>query len=123
MQHIFYFFVILVLIYEMIWLKNFKRGYFFYLELEKSALDKEFKPNRQQSIYVLANYFYIALIFIGLVTFQWPLFALLIILMLILPKRVYLGAYIDSVLSILILLFIILNKYHFHIDIVRLLYP
>ena len=56
---------------------------------------------------------YFILMIIGLLTFQWWAFVSLFILSLI-PKRFKPIIVIDAAISILIVLFIIINKFHFH---------
>jgi len=65
-------------------------------------------------IYVMFGFFYLFLCIVGLMSSQWILFGALLLLGLI-PKKWITWRYIDGTLSIVILLFILLNKYHFHI--------
>ena len=53
--------------------------------------------------------------FIGLISSQWIGFLALIVLSLI-PKKWFTWRIIDNILGIAILLFVLLNKYHFQID-------
>jgi len=69
------------------------------------------------SIFMLS---YIIWSFVGLLTFQWPLFLMLIFISLI-PKRNIIIRWIDGVITFMLLLFILLNAYHFHINIWHLI--
>lgn len=66
-------------------------------------------------VWKMCNWIYLILCFIGLISSQWIGFIALIVLSLI-PKRWLTWRIIDSILGIVILLFILLNKYHFQID-------
>ncbi len=63
--------------------------------------------------------FYFFLNMIGLFSSQWIGFLLIFILAFI-PKTKRIWVLADSLISILIVLFIILNKYHFHYDVLNL---
>lgn len=65
--------------------------------------------------YYVVNILYFLTCVIGLISSQWACF-LLILALCFIPKRYLTWRIIDGVISILILLFVILNKYHFHID-------
>lgn len=65
--------------------------------------------------YYVVNVLYFLTCVIGLISSQWACF-LLILALCFIPKRYLTWRIIDGVISILILLFVILNKYHFHID-------
>jgi hypothetical protein len=65
--------------------------------------------------YSIVGAFYWIVCLVGLMSSQWVAFVAIIVLSLV-PKRWLWWRYIDTVLSILLLLFIVLNKYHFHVD-------
>lgn len=111
MEIIFYIAVLSCIIIEIAQLSETKR---IVNAIYRYKEDKKMTTN--YGIYIFANLFYWAISFIGLLSFQWYLF-LLIIIMGFIPK----GKYIwirkaDSLVTIAILLFIVLNKYHFHIN-------
>jgi len=58
---------------------------------------------------------YIAWTLIGLMSFQWPIFAI-ILLMSFIPKPHYTLRWLDSFITFLLLAFIILNAYQLKID-------
>lgn len=65
--------------------------------------------------WVTCNLIYLIICFIGLMSTQWIGFLALIVLSFI-PKRWFTWRVIDCILGILILVFVILNKYQFQID-------
>jgi hypothetical protein len=72
--------------------------------------------------YTFTHIIYLFLVFIGLFSSQWPAF-LSLILIGILASKFWkyspIGRKLDSALSILIILFIIINRYHLHIDVLE----
>ena len=73
------------------------------------------KISSTYATFVVFNLVYLFLCFVGLLSSQWLGFMLIILLSFI-PKRWITWRIIDGVLNIAILVFIILNKYHFNID-------
>lgn len=67
------------------------------------------------AVWRMCNWIYLILCFIGLISSQWMGFLALIVLSLI-PKKWFTWRIIDNILGIAILLFVLLNKYHFQID-------
>ena len=119
MTHIFYLLLFIFIYYE-IWVRgNAKR---------LSEKIKEYKsvPAEGQTEYIskdshlltwaLFNIFYFFYVFIGMFTSQWWLF-LTIIAMSFIPKKTPLARKINAIATISILLFILINKYHLHINI------
>lgn len=74
---------------------------------------KMFSP--EYLTFLVFNYIYLFFCLVGLMSSQWIGFALIFILALI-PKCNLLWRRIDAILGIVILVFILLNKYQFHID-------
>jgi hypothetical protein len=65
---------------------------------------------------------YVTWVFIGLLSSQWIVFLLLVIVNFI-PKGLSKPLHIaDSITSIILLLFIIVNKFHLHIDVFGLIF-
>ena len=71
--------------------------------------------------YAYNNTFYTVVALAGLFSSQWILFALLLVIGVIAIPFKYNATFrrVDSVVSAFILLFIILNKYHLHLDLVE----
>ena len=67
------------------------------------------------AVWRMSNWIYLILCLIGLISSQWIGFLALIVLSLI-PKKWFTWRIIDNILGIAILLFVLLNKYHFQID-------
>ena len=72
------------------------------------------------TLYQSIGIIYLIYCLVGLMSSQWVLFALIILLAFI-PKRWLWWRYVDSIVTLLILAFILLNKYHFHIDMFHLI--
>lgn len=110
MEIIFYIAVLSCIIIEIVQLTETKR---IVNAIYRYKEDKKMTTNF--GIYTFAGLYYWAISFIGLFSFQWYIF-LLIIIMGFIPKGKYIWVRrVDSLISIAILLFAVLNKYHFHI--------
>lgn len=122
MTHVFYIIAALFLIVELLLLVNIKTVHSGVKRLYK--LRKEKKKVKLPDLssgmvaYQIVGILYLIYAVVGLMSSQWVLFAALIVLSFI-PKKWILWRYVDSILSIAILVFIILNKYHFHINILN----
>lgn len=79
------------------------------------------KKNPKLVVYSILSLFYWAVCLVGLMSSQWVVFVAIIMLGIV-PKRWLWWRYIDTVLSILLLLFVILNKYHFQVDLFTLIF-
>lgn len=84
---------------------------------EYPAKIKKDKTTKLPSAYIFEA-IYLVFLLIGLITSQWLLF-LLIILISFIPKKAAWWIKIDSALSIIIAFAIIFNKFHLHIDLFR----
>lgn len=70
--------------------------------------------------YALQHSLYTIVAIVGLFSSQWPLFALLLVMGIIgtqFPKNITYRK-VDSAISVAILLFIILNKFHLHLHLI-----
>lgn len=76
-------------------------------------------PNEVKFIVIL-DVMYLLWTFGGLFTFQWPVFLFLLLLGLI-PKRKLSLRRADALISLLVLIFIVINAYHLKIDISQLM--
>lgn len=113
MKHVFYFLGLLPLIYEMSVIANPKRYFDFKNRIKKASKFDNMTTN--QKAYSMFSLYYLLFAFIGLFSFNWFAFVVLIVISFI-PKVHVAIMWIDSVISFLILLFILLNAYHFKID-------
>lgn len=77
------------------------------------------KPSLKYVVWGLVGWLYYVWLCVGLMTDQWSLF-ILIGIMSIIPKTKLGKTYskIDSITTIVILLFMLLNKFHFHIKLI-----
>lgn len=118
MVHIFYIFILFAIIWEMLTItqptkvSDFMNKYI-HMDSEK-ATAKQSK---------LANYMlgYAIWCLVGLVTNEWVLFLILIILGFV-PKSNPKITFINGLLSFIVLILIILNAYHFHADIISMIF-
>lgn len=103
------------LLWELIAIGNIQRVHNF-SKGSKALKGKKFDEysSKQKNVSVLML-LYILWAFIGLFSSQWLTFSVLLLISLI-PKKFMAIRWIDSVLSFALLLFIILNAYHFKID-------
>ena len=110
---IFYLLTAVCLMYEVVALFGSKRVAAGVQKYKDIKDPKMFRPD--YVAFLVFNYFYLFFCLVGLMSSQWIGFALIFILALI-PKRNLLWRRIDAILGIVILVFILLNKYQFHID-------
>jgi len=80
---------------------------------------KAYSDNQKTVSFLLL--LYLLWIFIGLFTFNWVSFLVLIFLGFVPNNNKYV-VFINSVISVLILFFVVLNAFHFHIDVWNLIY-
>ena len=113
MKHVFYFIGLLPLIYEMSVIMNPKRIYASKEKIKAAGKFDNFTSG--QKSYAILSLGYLVWAFIGLFSFNWVAFLFLIAISFI-PKKYFILMWFDSVISFLILLFVLLNSYHFQID-------
>lgn len=113
MEHVFYLLVSFFLAFEILSLFAVKK---IHASVNKYRdLSNVQNMSATFATYYVVNVLYFLTCVIGLISSQWACF-LLILALCFIPKRYLTWRIIDGVISILILLFVILNKYHFHID-------
>lgn len=122
MTHIFYLLIPLFLLFEIFAYQNAKRIMKKIAEgkaVPKDEFNEYLSKNTNVFLYYIFNLFYTCYIFIGLFSSQWILFGLFFALSIwfgqIKRKNVTMRK-IDSIISFIILLFILINKYHLHIN-------
>ena len=71
-------------------------------------------------IWVFYMLFYFVWIFIGLFSFQWIVFLILFLISCMPNKQIW-NKFLNGIFSLLILSFIVLNAYHFQIDVTQLI--
>ena len=120
MKHIFYFFAFFAILWEginIIYTKEIYKKVIRIISLKKENF-KELADGQKYFLFFMFGYF--LWIFTGLFTFQWPIF-LLLFLMGLIPKKWIVIRWIDAFISLVILIFILINAYHLHIDIFPIL--
>jgi hypothetical protein len=121
MTHIFYFFAIFALFYEFLVLTDTKNASKFLINLEnKLELDQEMSST--EKIFSRLMIGYGIWNFVGLFSSQWILFLILLLISIFSFKKYPFLLFIDALISFGLILFIILNKYHFHINIIKTLF-
>lgn len=76
--------------------------------------DERWKDKKWRAV-SLMNTAYFLWLLVGLTSFQWPVF-LAVILLSFIPKHFVFIRKVDALLSALLLLFVIVNKYQLHLD-------
>lgn len=125
MTHVFYILIAFFIFVELIVLFSQKNIHSAVKRLKKLSKEKKGKLSFDEigasmTLYQSIGIIYLIYCLVGLMSSQWVLFALIIILAFI-PKRWLWWRYVDSIVTLLILAFILLNKYHFHIDMFHLI--
>jgi len=113
MKYLFYLIGIFPILWEMINIFDFEKVYNYKRKLRKIK-DSDVLSS-DQKLLLIFMLLYIVWMLIGLFTFNWILFLILFLSTLI-PKKNKFLMLLDSVISLIILLFIILNAFHFNID-------
>lgn len=119
MATIFYILVLLMIFAEIIGLGYFEHD----VEIHKRRKNKdelkiymEAHPS-EMITKALNSVIYTSIVLIGLLSQQWPLFCLILLLSLITSKVRHIKwvRNLDTIISIAILIFIVLNKFHFRL--------
>ena len=127
MTHLFYIMVIFCLMIEIITLLNLKGitlGLSKYRRLKKENngdIPRD-KISNKFIIYTICSVSYLIICLIGLMSSQWICFLAIIVQSLSvsrLRRKYIIVGYLDSILSFAILLFILINKYHLHINLLN----
>jgi hypothetical protein len=114
MTYLFYFAALAAIVYELTALFNTDKVFAYKETLKAKNADA---LNEREIFVSISMLLYFIWSFVGIFTSQWVLFLLLILLGFIPLKRFKAWMKIDAAISIAILMLIILNKYHLHIDV------
>ena len=120
MKHVFYFLTIFPILWEVMNLVNINKTHQFALGLKAMKGKKYDEYSSSQKSFTICMIGYIIWNFIGIFSFQWTVFLGLFLFGLI-PKKYIWFRWIDSLISLVVLIFIVLNAYHFKIDVWELL--
>lgn len=118
MKHLFYFLSIIPLILEYVVLQDTKEYLRIRTLMKDKNLDRENVNKNDLSVFLyisFSNLFYVAWALVGLFTFQWYVFIILLAMGLIKKGNNEFWLRLDAIISFIILLFIIVNAYHLHI--------
>lgn len=124
MTHLFYILGVFLILAELLVLNDQKKVHHRLTvarRLKKAKID--FSLERYGMFYALYSVlglYYFTYCFVGLMSSQWVLFAVLLFISFIPKPKLWLR-YLDTIISVMILIFILLNKYHFHINFIALL--
>lgn len=114
MSHIFYSFAIVGILLELVSISSPRRvGKVFKFVKERG--DKEFPTH--YAVFLLIHVMYLIWGFVGLMSSQWVLFLAFILFSCIPLKKYTWYRVFDGIISLLIVLFILVNAYHLHIDV------
>lgn len=117
MTYIFYLLAILPILFELMVLKNPKKIINFTKSFKKKDNEERRDMNKYEIAFVLLQLGYFIWNFIGLFSSQWVLFGCIFILSII-PKGNYLFVRrIDALLTLGLLFFILINRFHLHVSI------
>lgn len=113
MKHIFYFTAFAPILWELLVIFETKKVRRFW---DRMIAKKNEGYNTNENAVSFLTFAYYVWIFVGFFTVQWPVFGLLLILAFF-PKKFIPILFIDAVLSFSLLIFVVLNSYHLHIDV------
>lgn len=116
MKHVFYLLAIFPIFYEMVNVSSPKKLQDFHKRFKNLKSNEFDEWTEAQKTYSIFSLFYVAWVIVGLLTFQWPVF-LFILLLSIIPKYFIWIRFVDSLITLSLLFFIIINAYHLHIDV------
>lgn len=115
MKHLFYAISIMPILWEMAGITEPKRVQSFLERLRNKKNEKPIVYTSTEKRFLQMQFLYFVWGFIGLFTNQWPLFLVLFLISLI-PKRNIVLKWLDALYSFLLIVFILLNEYHLHIN-------
>lgn len=118
MEHLFFFFAILPIIWEACGITEPRKLFAFTERYKNFKGDFDDRPSNQKT-YAFLTVGYTVWACLGLFTSQWVFFIVLFILAFI-PKRNWVIRWVDSVFSFIILVFAVLNAYHFKLDLTQI---
>lgn len=128
MTHLFYTMVVFCLAIELTNLFSMnliieKVGYYNSIRKKKGTLGVG-DASTMFAVFQIAQYFYMLITILGLMSTQWICFLLILVFSVAFRRfKCYkIIAYSDSILSIIALSFILINKYHLHINLAQLIF-
>lgn len=120
LKFIFFFFGVIAIIYEMWSIMNINSVITRSEKARKSITDKSIEFSKSESIFGICHLLYMCWGIVGLFSSQWPIFILLILLscvrMIPILSKSKSWFIFDSVITIIMLFFAIINAHHLHIS-------
>lgn len=120
MEFLFYIWATIALIWEMMAFSSSKKVASFKANMIKASENDTEKTDSMKA-YSLFSILYFMWSLVGLFTSQYLIF-LILILIAFLPKKKAWTIRLDALVSIILLLLVIMNKYHWHIDFTQVLF-
>lgn len=118
MKHLFYLLTIVPIIWELLNIIDTKKIHAFCGNMMLKIKSKETNTfTTHETLLSICMLGYLIWVLIGLMSFQWPIFLFLLLMSFISKSNSIIYRWIDSFVTVLILIFIILNAYHFKINI------
>lgn len=111
-KYIYYFLAIFPILFEIEWIGNYNDSKTIYEKCKKNKMNTWTPEMKTFYFQVL---FYFIWCFIGLFTFQWYIYILLVIFIEI-PKPTIFTSKLGSIIDIIIILFLIINTFHLHFN-------
>jgi hypothetical protein len=116
MSHIFYLIGLIAIIWEIIVVTSPQRVVNTMASMKGKKVEGVTKTQKALSFYMLG---YLLWCLVGLFSSQWVLFGFILLLGLI-PKKNIVMCFLNGLISLGLLVFIILNAYHLHINVLSL---
>jgi len=121
MIYIFYLFSALAILWEFTQITSPHKMHEVSKRIKKAGKEgtvDDLPSNYKILFFLMLGYFIWAIM--GLFTAQWPIFLFLIFISLI-PKKYILHRWVDSFVSLMLILFAMINTFHLHIDLTSLI--
>lgn len=113
MTNLFFLLTVFFIQHEVKTLFNTKRVSEFIINLNNKG--KDIKPTVKESVFMLFNLVYFVWTFAGLLTDQWWIFLIIILLGFISKSKIsILHIKLDAFITLVLLLFLVLNHYYLH---------
>ena len=113
MSYIYFSLAILAIMYELIVVMNTRKVSRFIANMHHKKFS-EYNQEQKVFSYLLLCYFIWGMI--GLVTSQWVIFLAMLIIGIVTPNKYIITRWIGAFISFLLLTFMLINKFHLHID-------
>lgn len=119
MTYLFYFPAFIAILWELMYgVLSPKRTHSFVKSFKGKKFDDLTSSQKSVSVCMI---FYMIWVLVGLMSSQWVIFIALLLVSILIPKKILIIRWIDSLISLALLIFLILNKFHLHIDLWKLI--